>query len=68
MWQIASSVSPAVAKQIGTSVVILDVLDCGDAEKTSRRADLYTAFGFQPLPTTPLRMFLPVATISSLLE
>jgi ribosomal protein S18 acetylase RimI-like enzyme len=55
-----------VANQIGTAVVILDVLDCGDDEKTKRRLDLYRAYGFQPLPSIPMRMYLPVATIKAL--
>jgi ribosomal protein S18 acetylase RimI-like enzyme len=56
-----------IAEQIGTAVVLLDVLECGDAEKTKRRIDLYTGYGFQPLPSNPMRMFLPVATIKGLL-
>ncbi|WP_455272927.1 GNAT family N-acetyltransferase [Rhizobium herbae] len=58
----------AVADQIGIAVVILDVLDCGDVDKTRRRVELYAGYGFQSLPSMPLRMFLPVATIRSLLE
>lgn len=57
-----------VAEQIGTAVVVLDVLDCGDAERTKRRADLYRDYGFVPFPSNPLRMFLPVATIKDLLQ
>lgn len=57
-----------IAEQIGTAVVLLDVLECGDAEKTKRRVDLYTGYGFQPLASNPMRMFLPVATIKGLLE
>ena len=56
------------ADQIGIAVVILDVLDCGDVEKTRRRAELYTGYGFQPLPSMPLRMFLPVATLRGFFE
>lgn len=57
----------AIADQIGMAVVLLDVLECGDEEKTNRRAALYAGYGFQPLPSMPLRMFLPVGTIRSLL-
>ncbi|MEY9199434.1 ribosomal protein S18 acetylase RimI-like enzyme [Sinorhizobium fredii] len=55
-----------IADQIGIAVVLLDVLDCGDEEKTNRRAALYAEYGFQPLPSKPLRMFLPIATIRGL--
>ncbi len=58
----------AVADQIGIAVVILDVLDCGNVEKTRPRAALYAGYGFQPLPSMPLRMFLSVATIRNLFE
>jgi ribosomal protein S18 acetylase RimI-like enzyme len=57
-----------IAQQIGTAVVLLDVLDCGDAERTKRRIDLYGGYGFQPLASHPMRMFLPTATIRQLLE
>ncbi|WP_234704247.1 GNAT family N-acetyltransferase [Rhizobium nepotum] len=58
----------AVADQIGIAVVILDVLDCGNVEKTRPRTALYAGYGFQPLPSMPLRMFLSVATIRNLFE
>ncbi|MBZ9793113.1 GNAT family N-acetyltransferase [Rhizobium sp. 3T7] len=57
-----------IAEQIGTAVVLLDVLDCGDPEKTKRRIALYTGYGLQPLASNPMRMFLPVGTIKRLLE
>lgn len=57
-----------VAEQVGTAMVVLDVLDCGDAERTKRRQDLYASYGFVPFPSSPMRMFLPVATIKTLLE
>lgn len=53
----------SAADQIGLSVIVLDVLDCGDAQRTAKRAELYTGYGFQPLPSKPMRMFLPVATV-----
>lgn len=56
------------ADHIGIAVVMLDVLDCGDAEKTAKRKSLYEGYGFTPLPSTPLRLFLPVATVRKLLE
>ncbi len=56
-----------VADSIGVAVVMLDVLDCGDPERTARRARLYRDYGFQSLPSNPMRMFLPVATIRTML-
>lgn len=56
-----------VADEIGISVVMLDVLDCDDAELVARRLKLYTDCGFTPLPSQPLRLLLPIATVRSLL-
>jgi ribosomal protein S18 acetylase RimI-like enzyme len=55
------------AERIGIAVVILDVLDDGDAGRIERRKHLYESYGFMPLPSNPLRLFLPVATIRALL-
>jgi ribosomal protein S18 acetylase RimI-like enzyme len=52
---------------IGISVVMLDVFDCGDPERVRRRKALYEGFGFMPLPSRPLRLFLPIATVRRLL-
>ncbi|WP_373053836.1 hypothetical protein [Thioalkalivibrio sp.] len=52
---------------IGISVVMLDVFDCGDPERVRRRQALYEGFGFMPLPSRPLRLFLPIATVRRLL-
>lgn len=54
------------SEEIGIAVVILDVLDNGDADLVARRKALYAKYGFQPLPSNPLRMLLPVATIRKL--
>ncbi|WAC47879.1 GNAT family N-acetyltransferase [Asticcacaulis sp. SL142] len=51
------------SEHLGLAVVILDVLDCGDPERVAKRLALYQGYGFQPLPSQPLRLFLPVATI-----
>lgn len=51
------------SEAIGISVVMLDVLDCGNAERVQRRKALYEGYGFQSLPSSPLRLFLPVATV-----
>ena len=49
------------------AVVMLDVLDCGDPERVAQRKALYEAYGFMALPSNPLRMFLPLATVRMLL-
>lgn len=51
-----------VSGEIGTCVVMLDVFDDGDANAVKRRKTYYEAFGFQPLPDQPLRLFMPVQT------
>jgi ribosomal protein S18 acetylase RimI-like enzyme len=55
------------ADAIGIAVVILDVLDDGDAEQVARRKLLYESYGFQPLPSRPLRLFLPLAAVRHLI-
>jgi len=55
------------AESIGIAVVVLDVLDDGNAGLLPRRQALYAKYGFQPLPSNPLRMFLPVATVRDLI-
>lgn len=56
-----------VGDEIGTAVAVLDVLDCGDAGRTERRMALYAGYGFQSFPSMPMRMFLPLATIRTLI-
>lgn len=58
----------SAADSIGIAVVMLDVLDCGDPAKTAKRKALYEGYGFTPLPSNPLRLFLPVATVRDLLK
>jgi ribosomal protein S18 acetylase RimI-like enzyme len=55
------------ADVIGLAVVLLDVLDCGDPERTARRQSLYQSYGFQPLPSNPTRLYLPLATVRNLM-
>ena len=45
---------------------MLDVLDDGEAAKMAKRKALYEGYGFAPLPSTPLRLFLPLGTVRSL--
>ncbi|WP_033923382.1 GNAT family N-acetyltransferase, partial [Sphingomonas sp. 37zxx] len=54
------------AEALGIAVVMLDVLDCGNPEKVAKRLALYTSYGFEPLVSNGLRLFLPMATIQSL--
>lgn len=56
----------AAAEALGLAVVVLDVLNCGDAERTERRKTLYVSFGFQPFPSRPSRLFMPMATAAQL--
>lgn len=58
----------AISEQIGTAVAVLDVLDCGDPARTKRRVELYAGYGFQPFPSIPTRMFIPMATIKQLID
>jgi GNAT superfamily N-acetyltransferase len=51
---------------LGLAVIVLDVLDCGDARQVERRLALYRSYGFGPLPSNPLRLFLPLATVKML--
>lgn len=54
--------------RVGTAVVLLDILECGNSEAMARRQQLYEGFGFQSLPSNPLRMFIPMGTIALLQE
>lgn len=55
------------ADDLGIAVVMLDVLDCGDPELVAKRVKLYQSYGFTPLPSRPLRLFLPLATVRGLI-
>lgn len=55
------------AEAIGIAVVMLDVLDDGDAGRVARRKALYEGYGFAPLPSNPLRLFLPLRTVWDLI-
>ena len=58
----------SAAENVGIAVVMLDVLDCGDAGRVARRKALYEGYGFMPIPSNPLRLFLPLATVLTLLK
>jgi ribosomal protein S18 acetylase RimI-like enzyme len=48
---------------VGARFLMLDVIDDGDTAAIERRAAFYRRLGFLPLPSRPLRMFIPVALI-----
>ena len=52
-----------ISEQLGLAVAILDVLDDRDAEAVGRRKTIYVGFGFQPLPSQPLRLFIGTETL-----
>ena len=54
------------AVPLGIAVVMLDVLDCGDPGRLARRKALYESYGFLPLPSNPLRLFLPLSIVNEL--
>lgn len=56
------------AQQVGIAVVVLDVLDDGKPDLVERRMKLYAGYGFQPLASNPMRMFLPIATVRNFLN
>ena len=56
------------AEALGVAIVMLDVLDCGDPAQVERRRKLYIGYGFAPLPSQPLRLFMPMATVRALLR
>lgn len=51
------------SEHVAIAVVILDVFDCGDPDQVARRLRLYGRYGFRPLPSNPLRLYLPLATV-----
>ena len=53
--------------ELGIAVVVLDVLDDGDAAAYERRKALYLRFGFSPMLTSPRRLYLPLASVRNLL-
>jgi ribosomal protein S18 acetylase RimI-like enzyme len=57
-----------VAETLGVAVIMLDVLNCGDRERISKRKQLYERYGFMPLISSPLRLFLPVSTVQDVIK
>lgn len=55
------------AETLGLAVVLLDVLDCGDAQKVAARKAIYGGFGFVALTSNPLRMYLPMSVVFTLI-
>ncbi len=55
-----------ISDEIGTCLIVLDVLDDGDVGAVERRKNYYEDFGFTSLPDQPLRLFMPVQTARAL--
>lgn len=58
----------SIADAIGVAMVMLDFLNCGDPDRVARGKALYESYGFQPLVSNPLRMFLPVSVVRQLIK
>lgn len=56
-----------IGDELGVSVVMLDVLDDGNPALVEKRKQLYVGYGFAPLPTNDMRLFLPLATVKQLI-
>lgn len=54
--------------KVGTAMVMLDILDCGNPEAMASRKRFYEGFCFQALSSNPLRMYIPMGTIAQLQE
>lgn len=57
-----------IADNLGVAVVMLDVLDCGNPGLVEKRKRLYAGYGFAPLPSNDMRLFLPMGTVRQLVE
>ncbi|WP_019832391.1 N-acetyltransferase [Sphingomonas sp. PR090111-T3T-6A] len=55
------------AQELGIRVILLDVLDCGNADLVERRRRLYIDYGFTPFEANPLRMYLPMVDVEALI-
>jgi GNAT superfamily N-acetyltransferase len=44
-----------ISREIGVYVIVVDAKDAA-------ASDFYMSFGFQPFPSNPMRLFLPIAT------
>lgn len=60
--------SRASGSGYAAAVIMLDVLDCGNAERTAKRKAIYERFQFQSLASDSLRMFMPMGTADALRE
>lgn len=54
------------ADPFGVAVVMLDVLDRGEADAVAKRLALHVDYGFALLPSHPLRLFMPMGTVRQL--
>lgn len=58
----------ATSEHIRIAVMVLDVLEDGVSAVIAKRLRFYERVGFTSLPSRPYRMFLPTATIRTLLK
>jgi GNAT superfamily N-acetyltransferase len=56
------------SESLGIAVVLMDVLECGNEEATTRRLTLYSGYGFTPLQNSRLRLFMPIQDAKALLN
>jgi hypothetical protein len=56
-----------IAEELGVSVVMFDVLDDGNPKLIDKRKRLCTGYGFAPLPSNDMRLFLPMAAVQQLI-
>ena len=56
------------ADALGIAVVMLDVLDYGDPQRVNRRKELYESYGFLSLPSNPLRLFMPLKAVRTMIR
>lgn len=57
-----------IGDELGVSVVMLDILDDGNPELVAKRKQLYAGYGFTPLPSNDMRMFLLLGTVKQLVQ
>lgn len=56
------------AAVVGISIVLLDVLDCGDPQAVEKRKNLYLGYGFAELQGQPLRLYMPISIARTLID
>lgn len=57
-----------IGDELGVSVVMLDILDDASPERVAKRKQLYAGYGFTPLPSNEMRLYLPLGTVKQLVR